>query len=465
MTKKSLKFAMIGAKVAANKKYYSELDSVSTSHTEISDDLYWSMLLTTVKPKTKIVDGFKLMKQYNTRDTNELIKLYSKHPSFKNFEPAKTDTVVDCRIVGKTDTTVTANIGKDDILLDAHRERIDLDLINVGDNLPLFLEQSKSGVTGSYLKAFRRNIYNKLIESIGTNNVFEAHVSRLIHGGYWLTIGGNEVFMPGSLASLIRLDDFTSIVGTTISVLVVGFEKGKVIASHRDYQKLQNVEESKKIVVGSMLSGKVTGVTQKGIFVELLSGVYGLLPKMYTGYKVAEIIKSTKITKNVGDSSNPISFEYLGTANDGKSIFRVVGDLQEADSVQDIFKALANSKDYVTILETRDIYADIQKGDTVDVYVKSFDDSDRIVLTQRYSDLNQWNFIDNLMQVENILSVSVAKITKDFVFITICDNVRGKIRLSKIPKNVTLNVDDQIKVYITKIDKNAQIVFCEYYAD
>jgi len=390
MSKSSLKFAMLNAKANASSVYYKELVSLKKVQ-DTNSETFWEDLKKQDKPKTRIKKGdFVILKNYSELEIAKLMAAID-NTSAKSYNQLVENTISHGDIVSIDEKEVIVTFGKMDIIVDVKRDKLDTDGLAIGDTIPLYIEKSKGGLSASYSKGVKETEYQNLLSAIGTEKTFVAKVVELIHGGYWLDVAGNRCFMPGSLANLVRLDDFSSIVGQKLNVLIVGFEKGKIIASHRDWQKIQNVEESQKIEIGKLVTGVVSGITNKGVFVELEKGVYGLMPP------------------------------------------------------------------YSTVDEN------LQKGDSVDVYVRNFDEKNRIVLTQRFEDLNQWEFIDNFLQTGNLIDVVVKAENRYYYFVHICTNVRGRIKKSTIPKDVVIQENQHLTVVVTKIDAENKVVSCQLY--
>lgn len=126
----------------------------------------------------------------------------------------------------------------------------------------------------------RREIY----ESIGDSSVgFNGIVKELIHGGYWVDIGGVQCFMPGSLGGINKLADFEEILGQELIVMPITYsrEKDTIVVSHREYLKnlIPHAIEELKGNMSEKITGKVTGTTNFGVFAEFNKCLTGLIPK------------------------------------------------------------------------------------------------------------------------------------------------------------------------------------------
>jgi len=97
----------------------------------------------------------------------------------------------------------------------------------------------------------------EIMGAIGDKSIgFTGKVTELLHGGYWVEVGGIQCFMPGSLAGLNKLYDFNSLIGKEIIVMPISFsnEKETIIVSHREYLRtlipsaIESARENIKII-------------------------------------------------------------------------------------------------------------------------------------------------------------------------------------------------------------------------
>ena len=95
----------------------------------------------------------------------------------------------------------------------------------------------KNGINVSIKDSMKLAVKNELRNAAFTHNMtqaFTAHIDECINGGYYVTIQGVKCFMPGSTASLYRLADFESIVGTDIMVIPTmhNMKRDMTVVSH-----------------------------------------------------------------------------------------------------------------------------------------------------------------------------------------------------------------------------------------
>lgn len=191
-------------------------------------------------------------------------------------KPIKKNTILMGTICSVDENSVILNVGKKDAFIDLSNFSED-ESLEIGTQYPIYFD----GVNFSYQEGKREMHKNQMLEATQTKEpiFFEAKVMELIHGGYWMKCGGVKCFMPGSLASIVRLEDFSSIVGQTLKVCAVGVERDQIILSHRDYLKRFSILRSQEYQKGQAVQVEVTGISKNGYFVKVEENVFGMLPK------------------------------------------------------------------------------------------------------------------------------------------------------------------------------------------
>lgn len=191
-----------------------------------------------------------------------------------------------------------------------------------GDHVAVKIVKSKNRdfITGSIEEGMQQAVFEELMNNIDNNVAYPGLVKNMIpEGGYIVSVNNIDCFMPGSLAGMNKLHDFSSIVGQTIYVVPISFsaERGTVVVSHRAYLKalVPNAIEDLRNASDQVITGFVTGTAKFGVFCEFngcltgmihvndLDETYSLKLKKHEinpgdeiTFKVKEIISDTKIT-------------------------------------------------------------------------------------------------------------------------------------------------------------------------
>jgi ribosomal protein S1 len=116
---------------------------------------------------------------------------------------------------------------------------------------------------------------------VGSN--VKARVSGQNQGGLELKIGSNDAFMPASQVALNRVEDLAAFLGETMvcEVLEIDKRRKRVVLSRRavlQHERSQSLADSAgSLQVGAVVTGKVTKVEAFGAFVDVGSGLEGLV--------------------------------------------------------------------------------------------------------------------------------------------------------------------------------------------
>ena len=232
----------------------------------------------------------------------------------------------------------------------------------------------------------------EIMEAIGNKSIgFTAKVAELIHGGYWVDVGGIRCFMPGSLGGVNKLHDFNVLVGKEIIVMPITYSKDKetIVVSHREYLRtlIPTAVENLKENIKNKVEGFVTGTTKFGIFAEFNQCLTGLIPK-------AELDEAT----------------------------------------QELF----NNRD-------------IKPGDPIEFWTKEIISDKKIILSQKGPKVDLWDGVQEKYTPMMIVDGKVTKLTKYGAFVELEKGISGLIHKTKL-KDIEVTKGDTIKVKIQSVN-------------
>ena len=231
--------------------------------------------------------------------------------------------VYDGRVYGISNNWMSVDVDYRELVYVNIEKEIANDL-KVGDKTSVKIVRDRSRgedfVVGSVEEGVKHAIFEELMSNIDNNIAYAGLVKQMIpEGGYIVTINGIDCFMPGSLAGMNKLHDFSSIIGTDMYVVPISFsaERGTVVVSHRAYLKamVPSILEDLKNAKDEVITGFVTGSAKFGVFCEFNGCLTGMIhindldevhaaklrkheinPGDAIEFKVKEIISDTKIT-------------------------------------------------------------------------------------------------------------------------------------------------------------------------
>ena len=284
------------------------------------------------------------------------------------------------------------------------KESAEVQASSVGDETAVLITETKGTLTGTITGGVKHKTFMDLRDAIDEGRTaWIGTVKNMIDkGGYVVTVQGINCFMPGSLAGINKLSDFSSIVGEEIYVVPVSFspDRGTIVVSHRKYLQalIPTAIEELKQSIEIEREGLVTGTAKYGVFVEFSKCLTGMIHN---------------------------------------------NDLDEETLVK--FKA-----------------REIKPGDPINFKVKDIISNKKITLTQKdVVEVNPWINIGQRYQIPSVVEASV-KSKKDYgLFITIEDGVTGLLHISEIGEETmsVFNPGDKITVQITRIDEATMKVF------
>lgn len=154
---------------------------------------------------------------------------------------------------------------------------------NLGDHLDLYVTQAKGSEIYLSPKPTGKNIADSLEDAFDMMLPVEGRVTEVCKGGFRVSIKGKTAFCPLSQIDRKRVEVPEDYIGKRLEFMITQFSEGgrNIVVSHRkllDEQKGLSetafAEEHKK---GDILKGKVTRLEKFGAFVELSSGIEGLI--------------------------------------------------------------------------------------------------------------------------------------------------------------------------------------------
>ena len=243
--------------------------------------------------------------------------------SFADKFVVEVGKVYEGKVYGISDNWMSIDVNYRELIYVNIEKEVANDL-KVGDKTSVKIVRDRSKgedfVVGSIEQGVQHAIFEELMSNIDNNIAYAGRVKQMIpEGGYIVTINSIDCFMPGSLAGMNKLHDFSSIVGTDMYVVPISFsaERGTVVVSHRAYLKamVPSILEDLRNAKDEVITGFVTGSAKFGVFCEFNGCLTGMIhindldevhaaklrkheinPGDIIEFKVKEIISDTKIT-------------------------------------------------------------------------------------------------------------------------------------------------------------------------
>ena len=154
--------------------------------------------------------------------------------------------------------------------------------VAVGDRIEATVVSTVGGLTLSRKLVRGAATARQLENAFRTGLPVEGKVERVVKGGYEVRIARQRAFCPFSQIDTIRADP-SAHEGHVYEFRIIEYREGgkNLVVSRRalleESQRAGAAEIRRSIVVGAVMSGRVTSVREFGAFVDLGGGVQGLL--------------------------------------------------------------------------------------------------------------------------------------------------------------------------------------------
>jgi small subunit ribosomal protein S1 len=189
----------------------------------------------------------------------------------------------------------------------------------VGDRIQATVVSTTGGLTLSRRLVRGAATAQQVEDAFRSGLPVEGKVEAEVKGGYQVRIAGQRAFCPFSQMDLRRNDAIVH-VGQVYRFRIVEYRDGgrTIVASRRgllEEEQRANAEEVRRAIVpGAVMAGRVSSVREFGAFVDLGSGVQGLLHVSEMGW--SRVSDPTTIVQ-VGDE---ITVRILNVGEDGRKI-------------------------------------------------------------------------------------------------------------------------------------------------
>ncbi|MCK4517154.1 30S ribosomal protein S1 [Candidatus Babeliales bacterium] len=325
-----------------------------------------------------------------------------------------------------------------------------------------------------YLEEQRFEDKKKALETLAQDQVLQGVVKNITNYGVFVDVGGIDGLLHITDMSWRRISHPSELVriGDTITVKVISFDKNHEKISLGIKQLEDNpwdkIEE--KYSVGDNLKGKVSSITDYGLFVEVDTGIEGLV-------HISEISWTERINNlskhyNVGDEVD-VAIVALDKSNRRMSLsikrlhedpWKVVGDkFHVGDKISGSVSNITDFGIFVQLYDGVDGLVHIsdiswtehivhpgdqyKKGDIVEAQILAIDpENKKISLGIKQLSTDPWEKIADEYPVGQVLEGTVSKVTNFGAFIRLDSGIEGLVHISELSDKEIEKVDDIVKV-------------------
>ncbi len=404
--------------------------------------------------------------------------------------------VVHGRVIHVGAEFVTVDVGfksEGQVPLNEFRQKDGTLLVNVGDEVDVFIERKESEiglVTLSKEKADKYKFWDEISRAWNEDQVIEGKIVSRIKGGLNVDIG-ILAFLPGSQVDIRPIRNLEKLIGQTFKFKIIKLNRrrGNVVLSRRillekerDSQRqktLENLEE------GKIVDGVVKNITDYGAFIDL-GGIDGLMhitdmswgrinhpsDVLTVGAKIkVKVLQfdrehqrvSLGLKQTMADPWENVAGKFpVGTRVKGTvtSITDYGAFIQLAEGVE----GLVHISEMAWTKRVRHPSKVLSVGDEVEVMVLDVDQSQkRISLGLKQTTANPWDTIAERYPVGTKIQGRIKNITDFGIFIGIDEGIDGLVHISDISWTQRLKhpsemyrKGQEVQAIILNIDKENQ---------
>ncbi len=218
--------------------------------------------------------------EYTLDEYEEMLAMYE-----ETLSEISEGEIVHATVLRITENTVVLDVGFKSEGSVTKDEFTDIDSIQPGDEVEVFLERledDEGRVVLSKKKADFLRVWDKIKKAHEEDDEVPGILKRKIKGGVTVDLMGVEAFLPGSQIALRRVPNVEELIGNRYSFKIIKLNKRRrnivvsrrvILEEEREHKKEYLVKE---LMVGQVREGVIKNVTDFGAFIDL-GGLDGLL--------------------------------------------------------------------------------------------------------------------------------------------------------------------------------------------
>jgi small subunit ribosomal protein S1 len=325
-----------------------------------------------------------------------------------------------------------------------------------------------------FLEEQRGEEKKKALETLEAGQVLQGVVKNITNYGVFVDVGGIDGLLHITDMSWGRINHPSELVkiGDTITVKIISFDKSHEKVSLGMKQLSDNPWENvqEKYPVGVNIKGRVSSITDYGLFVEVDKGVEGLvhisevswterISNLSKHYHVGQEIDVNVVALDKDNRRMSLSIKRLDedpwkvVADKFKVSDKITGEVSNLTDFG-VFIRLYDGVDGLVhisdiswtehIVHPGDRY---KKGEKVNAVILSMDpDNRKISLGIKQLENDPWQDIAKLYKVGSVVDGVVSKITNFGAFVKLDSGIEGLVHISELGEKGVEKVEDILKV-------------------
>lgn len=331
-----------------------------------------------------------------------------------------------------------------------------------------------------YLNEERAESRKKVLDTLDVGSVVRGTVKNITKYGVFIDIGGVDGLLHITDMTWGRIAHPSELVkiGETVTVKILSFDKDTEKISLGMKQLAENPWETidPKIEVGSKIKGKISSITDYGLFVEVQPGVEGLIhisevswtdriSDLHKYFRVNDMVEALVVSLDKENRRMSLSIKQLGKnpwdtiSTEYKVGQKISGKISNVTEFG-IFIQLAPGIDGLVHISDFSWTEHIEhpadrykKGDEVEAVITAINtENKKISLGIKQLKPNPWEEIEKKYPVGSSVEGEVSKITNFGAFVKLPSGVEGLVHVSELGSD-TQKIEDILKIGETKTFK------------
>ena len=327
-----------------------------------------------------------------------------------------------------------------------------------------------------HLTDARAEVRKKVLDTLEEGQIIQGQVKNITNYGVFIDIGGVDGLLHITDMTWGRISHPSEIVriGDNVTVKVLSFDKDNEKISLGMKQLNENPWEAiaANIHDGSRIKGKVSSITDYGLFVEVQKGVEGLIhiseiswtdriTDLKKHFKIGDEVEALVISLDKENRRMSLSIKHLeknpweSVAEEFKQGQKVKGTISNITDFG-MFVLLKPGIDGLVhvsdlswtehIEHPGDVY---KKGEAIEAIVLGVDvENKKISLGIKQLTENPWEGIESIYKVNDIIEGEVSRITNFGIFVKLSGGIEGLVHISELGdlKKEDKKIEDVYKV-------------------
>ena len=325
-----------------------------------------------------------------------------------------------------------------------------------------------------FMNEQRSETRKKILDTLKESQVIRGMVKNITNYGVFIDIGGVDGLLHITDMTWGRISHPSELVkiGDTISVKVLSFDKDNEKISLGLKQLTENPWEKvvDSLKVGSKIKGKISSITDYGLFVEIQKGIEGLVHISEVSWtdRINDLASKFKVGQDID-----VLVVSLDKDNRRMSLSVKQLDKNPWESVAEQFKVGQNIKGTISNITDFGIFVQLmpgidglvhisdlswtehidhpasiyRKGQEVEAVILGIDkDNKKISLGIKQLTQDPWEAIEQEYPVGSIVEGIVSKTTNFGAFIKLPSGIEGLVHISELSDQTVDKVEDVLKV-------------------